>query len=95
MISQLDDSVGQLSSSYIPILAAPVVLKVPGGADERMANQSTDDSEDQPQSSPGGSKRRHREAVPPAVTDSGEIWAEPVAPSISNFAETLETVTEK
>jgi len=45
VISQLDASVGQLSS-YIPILTAPLVSKVQEGADERMANQTTDGSED-------------------------------------------------
>ena len=99
VISQLDASVGQLSS-YIPILTAPVVSQVQEGADERMANQMTYGSEDQHQSSPRRSKQRQasasvREAVPPGIIGSGTFWAEPVAPSISDFAETLETVTEK
>ena len=94
VISQLDVSVEQLRT-YTPILAAPVVSKVQGRADERMANQMTDGSEDQHQSLPRRSKRKQasasdRDAEPPRIIDSGEFWAEPVAPSISDFAETVE-----
>ena len=86
VISQLDASVGQLSS-YIPILAAPVVSKVQGGADERMANQTTDGSEEQHQSSPRRSKRKQasasdREAEQNRIIDSGRSVREAVPPGI-------------
>ena len=86
VISQLDASVGQLSP-YIPILTAPVVSQVQGGADERMANQMTYGSEDQHQSSPRRSKRRQasssdREARQNGVIDSGKSVREAVPPGI-------------
>ena len=84
VISQLDASVGQLSS-YIAILAAPLVSKVQGGADERMANQMTDGSEDQHQSSPRRSKQASasdREAGQNRVIDSGRSVREAVPPGI-------------
>ena len=86
VISQLDASVGQLSS-YIPILAAPLVSKVQEGADERMANQMTYGSEDQHQSSPRRSKQRQasesvREAKQNGVIDSGRSVREAVPPGI-------------
>ena len=86
VILQLDASVGQLSS-YIPILTAPVVSQVQGGADERMANQMTYGSEDQHQSSPRRSKRRQasasdREARQNGVIDSGRSVREAVPPGI-------------